>query len=173
MTENEEVESQKEEPKKELTESDKKVLEIREQLNIGDLISKGYLTIELEVKPDILKGKFRSLSGEQVKAINKDVARFASPKYTINKSGERKLTDDAPTQQEILDYIKYRNLSESLLEVNEVSLGRSQAERDKKLDKLDSSIVTALYYKMRQFFAAVSLLFPDEDQEKQLDSLKN
>jgi len=166
------------EEKAALSEYDKKVLEIKNSLDPAELVTNGFLSLVLDVRPGILAGKFKSLSGEQVRVINKEVAKFANPKYEtydnpVTGKRERMIVVDPPTKQEIDDYATYLMLAQALLEVNGESLGDDPRERYQKLHKLDSTLVTALYRKLLQFLTAVRLLFPDEDQEKQLEALKN
>ena len=152
---------------------DPKILEIKNQLDPVELIKEGYVTVTLEVKPNILLAKYRSLTGEQVKSINQESSRFAAPKYEDIRDGGRRIKEDAPSRQELLDFVMYTTLSHSLLEVNGDSLGKTRLERTKSIQKMDAVVVGAIYKKMHQFFSAVGLLFEDEDDTKQVDTLKN
>lgn len=151
---------------------DKKVLEIKEKLDAVELIQNGFVTATLDVKPNILVAKYRSLTGEQVKSINQESSKFAAPKYEDLRDGGRRIKEDAPSRQELLDFVMYTTLSHSLLEVNGNSMGNTRQERVKSIQKMDATIIGAIYKKMHQFFSAVSLLFEDDD-DKQVDTLKN
>ena len=169
-----ELETQEQtEETKEITPIDKKILEIKEQLDPVELIDNGYVTATLTVKSNLLIAKFKSLTGEQVRAINHESSKFAAPKYDSDKDGTRKVIQDPPSRQELLDFVMYETLSHTLLEVNGKSIGKTKAERLKKIPSMDATVVTALYKKAHQFFSAVALLFNDDDEDKQVDTLKN
>jgi hypothetical protein len=161
----------KKQPEVKLSANDKFVLELVKTLPVGDLLQKGYLQTELEIGSGV-KCVVRSLVYKQVESIAADVSKYQQ-KRAVEKlpdGTEREVWQ--PSLEEIKVYQVKRTLSEVVMSVGDVSTGSHMQARLSFFENLDSMVVNALYRRAQQFFTAVSLLFPSDNQKELVNTLK-
>lgn len=161
----------KEKPPVDLTANDKFVLSLMDRLPVADLLQKGYMQISLEIGSGI-SIQARTLVFKQLEHIASDVSHFQQ--QVEHEEDEKGIKTEVwrPSPEEVRIYQMKRTLADVVYSVGEVQTGPSLRHRLDFFDNLDGMILNAIYRKVQQFFTAVSLLFPSDNQKQLVTNLK-
>lgn len=161
----------KKKPEFNLSANDKYILDLVKSLPVGELLQKGFIQADLDIGSGI-KFTLRSLVYKQVEAIALDVSKYQQ-KTLIEKQpdGTQKVVWQ-PNIEEVKVFQVKRTLAEVVGFVGDLSTGPTVAKRMDFFENLDSMVVNAIYRRTQQFFTAVSLLFPSDNQKELVDTLK-
>lgn len=157
-------------PQGQVSSFDLEVLEMSEQLDVGELMTNGYLFRELEIIPGLLSVSVRSLKRSDKVQIRKDIDDFRRgvPVDPAQPDGPRVI----PFPDAVADFATLRQLSEGVMGINGVPMVNDWMQRAAELEDRDDVQYEAIKREYSKFLAAVGLLFPDKPTKEVIEKLK-
>jgi hypothetical protein len=149
---------------------DLEVMELAEQIDVGELLLNGYAMAELEIVPGYLSVSVRSLKRSDMVEVRKDIDEYRRGKPVDPSKPEGDWI--TPFPDAVMDFANLRQLAAGVLGINGQPLPADWMQRAAEIEDRPDGAYEAIKREYRKFLAAVNLLFPDKPTKEVFDKLR-